>query len=139
MKSLLAKDVLYKSDKEFNLVDASVSHSELLLRSDKIGNEDGFNIDIIFSGVEYLQMPSLLNGLSIYRDSEKKFGYKKVDWMLGKKLASVFNIKSGGDDYYIVAFDFIVFQNKLAFGESSLGVIQNKGREKEIARSHKSN
>ncbi len=139
MKSLFAKSELYNSERKFNFVDASVSHSELLLRSDKIGNDDGFNIDIIFGGVEYLQIPSWFEGISIHGDKEKRFGYERIDAMLDKGFANTFNIKNGKADYYIVAYDFIVVQNELAFGESSLGVFQLKGREKEIARSHKNN
>lgn len=137
METLFAKNGLYESERKFNLVDAFVSHSELLLRSDKIGNDGGFNIDIIFGGVEYLQIPSWFEGISIHWDKEKRFGYKKIDAMIDKEFVNVFNIKSGEADYYIVAFNFIVFKNKLAFGESSLGVFQPKGREREIARSHK--
>jgi hypothetical protein len=126
---------LYHSTRKFVLYDAVVSHGQLLLRADKI-DSSGCNVDIIFSSTAYVQLPTYLKSISIYQDqSGKRSGYKSVDEGLDKKWHTLFEIRSGSDSYYIVASSFRVFENKLPFGETSLGVLTYKGREKEIARS----
>jgi hypothetical protein len=133
----LPSKVLYASSKKFVLYDYVVSHGQLLLRADKINEERGVNTDIIFSGTEYVQLPAFfLNGFSIVQgDSTKRFGYQRIDDGLDKKYHKCFEILGDDGSYYIVASSFQVFENDLAFGQTSLGVFEPKGREKEIARS----
>ena len=133
----LSSEILYASSKKFVLYDYVVSHGQLLLRADKINEEKGFNTDIIFSGTEYVQLPAFfLNGVSIVQgNSAKRFGYQRIDAGLDKKYHKCFEILGDDGSYYTVASSFQVFENDLAFGQTSLGVFDPKGREKEIARS----
>lgn len=129
-------DILYKSDKKFYLADYVISHGQLLLRADKIQDDSGFNIDIVFSSADYIQIPSHLNSIRITQNvDEKRFGYEQIDRHLGGNVHKVFDIQTQGATYYIVASSFRVFENNLPFGQTSLGVFEPKGREKEIARS----
>jgi hypothetical protein len=126
---------LYKSTRKFVLFDALVSHGQLLLRADKIDGSD-CNVDIIFFDTIYVQLPTHLNSISIHQDAAgKRFGYKNVDERLDKKYQALFEIRSDTESYYVAASWFSVFENNLSFGETSLGVLTYKGREKQIARS----
>ncbi len=128
---------LYESNKKFVLYDYLVSHGQLLLRADKINDEKGFNTDIIFFDTAYVQLPAFFtNGISIIQDNGKKrFGYPGIDNGLDSEYQKCFEIIGDSASYYVVASFFQVFENDLAFGRTSLGVLDPKGREKEIARS----
>jgi hypothetical protein len=134
---LFSSKALYESDKKFVLYDYLVSHGQLLLRADKINEEKGFNTDIIFFDTAYVQLPAFFtNGVSIIQDNGKKrFGYRGIDNGLDNEYQKCFEIIGDGASYYVVASFFQVFENDLAFGQTSLGVLDPKGREKEIARS----
>ena len=126
---------LYKSTRKFVLFDAVVSHGQLLLRADKIDGS-ACNVDVIFFDTMYVQLPTYLNSISIHQNADgKRFGYKTIDEGLDKKYQTLFEIRSGTESYYVAASWFRVFENSLSFGETSLGVLTYKGREKEIARS----
>lgn len=86
----------------------TVSHSFLILRSPRVfPDQDGYddaleyNIDIEFSAVAYLDVPTIMNGLIInqmeYNIPEKLIHYK-LD--LGYQI---YEIESEGRFYYIVA------------------------------------
>ena len=126
---------LYESSRQFVLSDALVSHGELLLRADKIDGSK-HNVDIIFFGTEYIQLPTCLYSIRLFqRIPDKPIGYERVDIALGRNTHHLFEIQSEAESYYIVATSFRVYENHLSFGETSLGVLRNKGRDKEIARS----
>lgn len=134
---LFSPKALYKSSKKVVLYDYLVSHGQLLLRADKLNEEKGFNTDIVFFGTAYVQLPAFfMDGISIVKDSgTKRFGYEAIDKGLDKKYHNCFEIIGDNASYYIVAAHFQVFENELSFGQTSLGVFDPKGREKEIARS----
>jgi hypothetical protein len=104
----------YTSNRVFKIWAYSVSHSFLLLRSsnneeDEIkAMQEGFNIDIEFVGVDYLDMPAILQGISIEELKEnipEKFSQYQNS--LGHR---VFEIKSK-NNYYIVAASYQVGKN----------------------------
>ena len=76
----------YTSDRKFRMWAYSCSHSFLILRSTFNSDEDkyGYNIDIEFAGVEYLDTPMTLNGISIEElkeDLPEKFKkYQNSKW-----------------------------------------------------------
>src|ERR1700722_9687664 len=114
----------FKSDRKFFLCDYVSSHGQLLIRSLKSINhpnnlEHPNNIDIIFYGTDYVQLfIGGLDGISI-RVVEKgiHFKYKKVQEVLGYKHTKVYEIISGAEIYYIVAFFVKIYENKLDIGE----------------------
>ncbi|MNI10945.1 hypothetical protein D3C73_640740 [compost metagenome] len=68
-----------------------------------------YNIDIEFSAVVYVDLPTILNGIVIielldnipekFQDFKLKFGHK------------IFEIKSSGNSYYIVAGNYRIGKN----------------------------
>lgn len=106
---------------EFMLLDYSRSHTQLLIRSKKNKYKE-YNTDIIFKGVYFISMPSLINGIAIsvidpgvIADYVEIFGLKNDQ---GYKIFSLSNTKQ---QYFINASSFGVFQNKLDILETSLG------------------
>lgn len=95
----------------------TVSHSFLILRSpQKFPDQDDFdknhayNIDIEFSAVAYMDVPTILNGVEIrelinhipenLQQYKIEYGYK------------IFEIKSGEKYYYIVAGSYRIGKNR---------------------------
>jgi len=109
----------YTSDRKFRMWAYSCSHSFLLLRSTFNSDEDkyGYNIDIEFAGVEYLDTPMTLNGISIEElkeDLPEKFKrYQNSKWY------RVFQIKSDVN-YYIVAANYLVGKNSWMHDEDRM-------------------
>ncbi|WP_223652671.1 hypothetical protein [Hymenobacter psoromatis] len=134
---LFFSKALYESNKKFILYDYLVSHGQLLLRADKINEKKGFNTDIVFFDTAYVQLPAFfMNGVSITQDNGKKrFGYPGIDNGLDNEYRKCFEIVGDSASYYVVASFFQVFENDLAFDQTSLGFLDPEGIGKEIARS----
>jgi len=123
---------IFKSDRYFIVFDYLVSHGQLLIRSDKRkGGKE--NIDIIFFDTSFVQLFTMLFGITIRRvDKSKVANYISLNKYLSEEENNLFEIKSGEEKYYIAASFVRVFENQLEFNETSLGY-ENKGRENEIA------
>ena len=131
------REKIFESKRYFSAFDFLISHGQLLLRSDKAKGNDLYNIDIIFFDTTYVQFLTSLYGVSIRLAEDKGIvNYDSVKSYLSYDLKNLFEIEtSKGEKYYIAASFFKVYENKLEFGETSLGVLQYKGRENEIAAS----
>jgi hypothetical protein len=101
----------YLSNRNFQIWTYSAGHSLLVIRSPN--NEDdetkGYNIDIEFWGVCYLDLPNILRGVTIEEIQDnvpEKFS--KYSSSLGYK---VFKIKSKGSIFYVLAAGYRVGKN----------------------------
>lgn len=114
----------------FRIWDYRVSHDQLLLRSAKIKGYNE-NIDIIFYGVNYIQLSPELSGLTIQKMVPPFAApYESVVQNLEFEGNNLFEIVSGRDVYLVAAAYVRVFENNLEFDESSLGQTeQGKGLE----------
>jgi hypothetical protein len=126
-------DPLYRSTRQFRVFDYSPSHSQLLIRS-SINKDYQTNIDIIFFGVEYIQINLFLNGISIDNDSNDTLTNVQNE-PSRNDLNRIFKIISENRHYHIEAGFFKVYENTLEFSESSLGLASPMGRENEISSS----
>ena len=61
-----------QSDRDFRLWEYRVSHDQLLLRSPQ-GETHWRNLDLIFVGVEYLDLPTLLRGVELRQATADHF------------------------------------------------------------------
>jgi len=123
---------IFKSERYFTIWDYQVSHGQLLLRSDKRKGHEK-NIDIIFFDSTYIQLFAMLYGVSIRKlNKNENIKYNSVKEYLNYDNSYLFEIESGKEQYYIAASFVRVFENELGFNETSLGVLQFQGREKEI-------
>jgi hypothetical protein len=99
--------VIYQSDRVFKLWDYTDGHAQLLFRSPPTDDEP-FNIDLVFLGVERLDIPTKLDGVSM---SEPE----NLD-----RYHDLHRLTSGGKEYSIVAVAFRIFKNQHELMESSL-------------------
>lgn len=88
------------TDRKFQLWEYMVSHGSLLLRSPK-DLSHSMNIDLVFAGVEFVQLPRHLQGVELEEgtvedcDAASKLASRPVD--------RVFILSSGGKRYMIAA------------------------------------
>jgi hypothetical protein len=103
----------------FRVWDACVGHDQLLVRSAK-GDSHPSNIDLIFTGVKYIGIPTILRGLRI--DAPTGDDCKTAEAALNKPIAPnhIHVLESGGHRHVIVALGMKVDENELDLFESSL-------------------
>jgi hypothetical protein len=109
----------FVSDRRFRLWDYNVSHNQVLIRSPKsIGV--GTNVDIVIWGIEYIDMITILDGLTMATASLEEC--RRAERSLGKEIESsqVLCFISGGSRFIVVAAGFKVLENDLDIFESSL-------------------
>ncbi|MBB4807951.1 hypothetical protein HNP38_003291 [Chryseobacterium defluvii] len=110
--------MIFHSKRKFKLWAYTVSHNSLLLRSylqfpDEEGysNETSYNIDMEFLFVEYIEVKSALDSISISIMEKEELSVdlkEKFDSFRGK----IFEILSGKKKYYIIADSLIIGRNK---------------------------
>lgn len=106
-------------ERTFRIWDYRVSHDQLLLRSPARGDADR-NVDIVFVGVEYLNLPSRLEGVTLITAEPVEIA--RAETAVGRQLdpQQVFVLSSGGHRYMVVAVAMNVLENELDLFESSL-------------------
>ncbi len=111
------------STSEFQILDYSPTHNQLLIRSIKNKNRD-FNIDIHVKGVLSLLMPTSLKGFEISVleiSSNNKYLTEEYDFKINRDY-KIFSVKDfNGKIYYLNAMCFGVYHNKLDILETSIG------------------
>ena len=123
---------IFKSEKYFTFFDYFMSHGQLLIRSSKREGQN-VNIDIIFFDTTFVQLFTMLHGLTIsIVNKNLNMNYNSVNKYLKFNNSNLFELKSGDEKYYIAASFVKVFENELENNETSLGMLY-KGRDKEIA------
>jgi hypothetical protein len=110
----------YASKRPFKMWAYTVSHGFLLLRSPMLfedlegySEETNFNIDIEFTSVFYLDIPNHLNGISISEITDEipdKIP-NKIKPYASSSGTKIFEIKSDGVCFYVIAGGFMVGKN----------------------------
>lgn len=101
----------------FQTWEFKVSHGQLLIRSPKDANHPT-NIDLMFSGVEYMDLPRHLGQLEVQQPDETDVSF------IGERLAkqgssdSIFVLTSDNRRYRVVAAALTVSENELDIFES---------------------
>jgi hypothetical protein len=108
---------LLPSNRTFQLWEYKVSHGSLLIRSPRNLISDS-NVDIIFVGVEYAEVPRFLVGLNIVEASPDEV--RLLEIKLGRQVLplSVRVLSSGGQRFLIVAANLTLDENKKDIFES---------------------
>jgi len=103
----------------FRVWDYNISHKQMLLRSPQSPDESE-NIDVVFWNVQYLEIPTALDGLTLTVAVEGEV--ERVVEILGRKPehSSVHCLISGGRRFLVVAGGYKVLKNELDIFESSL-------------------
>jgi len=108
---------------EFQILDYSPTHNQLLIRSMKNRNRD-YNIDILIKGVSSIITPSVFKGLeiSIFEITEDKKHLKEEYDFKTTRDYRIFSLKnSEGKMYFVNAMCFGVYHNRIDILETSIG------------------
>ncbi|WP_347219108.1 hypothetical protein [Chryseobacterium sp.] len=110
--------MIFYSNRKFKTWAYTVSHSSLLIRSVmQYGDEDGYseetsyNIDLEFSFVEYMDVKTTWDSISISvieKENIKSELKEKFDAYEGR----IFEIESNKEKTYIVAYSLLIGTNK---------------------------
>lgn len=106
---------------EYSILDFSLSHSQLLLRS-KINTERNYNIDILFKSVNFISIPITIKGIKISAVIDNKRLSKiskEFNLLNDSRLIEIVDGK--GFNFYLAANSMGVFHNKLDILETSIG------------------
>lgn len=105
--------------RHFQLWAYVVSHQWLLLRSPKT-TEHPFNADLYFGAVKYVDLPTLLHGLTL--TSAETEDVERVHRTLGSSVESshIHVVASAGHRHIVVASFLYVEENDLGFMETAL-------------------
>ncbi len=105
--------------RSFRLWEFQVSHGQLLLRSPKSESESQ-NLDIVFAGVEYIELPTKMETVTLTEPSAEE--RERAADALGKSVPveRVFIIESNERRFLVVAAAMVVEENDLDLFESSL-------------------
>ena len=104
----------------FQTWEFKVSHGQLLIRSPKDANHST-NVDLIFSGVEYVDLPRHLGQLEVQHPDEADISF------IGERLAkqgssnSIFVLTSDSRRYHVVAAALTISENELDIFDSPFG------------------
>ncbi len=106
-------------ERRFRLWDYRVSHDQLLIRSSKNGTNSK-NVDVSFVGVEYVEMPTHMQELTISAPTPED--HRRAMDILAKPVPAeyVFVVVNNKRRYVLVAAAMFVQENELEFMESSL-------------------
>jgi len=107
-------------ERRFRVWDYNVSHDQMLIRSPH-GADDPMNLDIRFRGVEYVDLASTMEGISLEQPTDRD--YEAVAERMGMSVQhpnKLFVLVTGGIRYYVVAAHMSVQENLLDYMESSL-------------------
>lgn len=105
-------------DRTFKLWDYNVSHNQMLLRSPKTSTLPT-NIDIVFVGVEYLELPTKIEGLTLVQPDAAD---RQRVVALGELAhgSEIFAIQARDCRHLVVAAAMRIYENDLDIFESSL-------------------
>jgi len=110
--------VFYRSGRVFKLWDYSVSHKQMLLRSPRTPDIKT-NIDVVFWGVEFIEIATVLAGIEITAGTaDHAVLAARLHDSIG--TCDVYRIVSVGKRYLAVAQGFQVLENVLDIFESTL-------------------
>ena len=99
------------NDRKFQFWHYRVSHGELLVRSPK-GINESKNIDVIFQGVEYVELPRFLPKMVVGKSNNTDLHYisSKLDKSID--LSKVFVLLSEQKRFYVVASIMKIDENE---------------------------
>lgn len=111
---------MFRSSREFKLWDYNVTHKQLLMRSPLTGaNED--NLDIVFWGVEFLSVASVIDGITIRRATEGELkSFLPINLLSSEHQTPAYSIEAVKCNGFVLAAGCKVLRNQLGIFDSSL-------------------
>lgn len=107
----------------FNLLDYNITHSRVLFRCSQTYESKGYNTDLIFESVFFMEIPSHFQDVRIYEADEPTFNYiqdKCISEIYKEQHDNIFVLESCGKKYYIGCWRFLINETSLLPLESSI-------------------
>lgn len=109
----------------FTVMDYALSHKILLIRNTIIKDQAAYNTDIGFMAVYYLEIITTFDDLIIRKGEAEDVD--RVIKRCGKDASSVttenvFVLESGGEKYYVGAYQVDIYNNTYDPLETSIGI-----------------
>lgn len=111
----LTRDLNFQ-DRQFRLWYYQVSHCEAIIRSKK-SNVDDMNIDIYFTGIDYMEVPWIFNGLLIESATEEDRLYLSQKLDKDVPIEKIVVLISEEKKFYVIAAQIKVMKNNLELME----------------------
>lgn len=124
---------MFRSERRFKVWDYHVSHSRLLIRSDRL-SIFAFNIDIIFYNVWAFDGFVGFNSIEVSTLDEELIDHERYGELVQSKNLKVFRLKDGDKEHTVVASWYKVFENDVDSMVSSIDYTIEIDSNREIAR-----
>lgn len=121
----------FTSSRTFRLWDDNISHKQVLLRSPRSAGH-ATNLDIVCRDVDYLDVATSLEGLTIATPSAEDISRANQATLTVCEPHRVFSVISGHRRFVIVASSDCILENKLDFLESSLEYFAADDRDRDL-------
>lgn len=111
---------MFKTDKEFLIHTYSSGHSKLILQSHYMEGNNVFYDEIIFEGVEYVDLPRRLKSFSLeVANTDEKITFLKDRFDSDKFMEwNLFNLRTRNNKYSILGLIYNVKENVLVKNKS---------------------
>lgn len=105
-------------DRQFRMWFYQVSHCEAIIRSKKNNNDiDDMNIDIYLTGIDYMEVPWIFNGLLIESTTEEDRLYLSQKLDKDIPIEKIVVLISEEKRFYVVAAGIKIMKNNLELTE----------------------
>ncbi len=106
---------MFETDKEFLIHTYSSGHSQLILQSHYMEDDNVFCDEIIFEGVEYINLPRRLKSFSLeVANNDEKIFFLKDKFSSERFLEwTLFNLRTENSTYSILGLVYTVKENVL--------------------------
>jgi len=108
--------LLLASARTYRVWTYRVSHDQLLIRSSR-NSEHSLNSDLMFDGVMYMALPSLMHGIEVYKEPRESARRSIPSF---RELDFTFRLRSSNQDYWVAAGGLRVEENELGLWETHL-------------------
>lgn len=107
------------SSRKFRLWEFRVSHDQLLIRSVR-SQQHPRNVDIIFEGVDYIELPTKPGDIAIDKPTREDVLHVHTSFRDDIDEKDIYVIVAQGRRFFVVAAGMRTIENELEFYESSL-------------------
>jgi hypothetical protein len=110
---------MFESDRTFRLWDTIISQQRLLLRSPK-SEKIQRNLDVMFFGIKYLQIPTSFEGIKIDTPNQEQLMEVRQFYLESFGDDELQVIFSKGKSFYIVSYGYVAKETEFDLFQSEL-------------------
>lgn len=115
-----------KIEGHFNIIDYSLTHNILLLKTTQVVNSKPINTDLLFSSTYYLEIPAYFTDIEIIESTDADRDYVlsrcRSDFVSTLDKKDVFVFRTNQQTYYVGARRLEIYTNSDSPGETSIGL-----------------